>query len=98
MLKPGLRLKSAVCDAEVMIVRAKDGGELACGGSPMAENAPPDRAEADSEQMHGCLIGKRYVNGIDSIEVLCIKTGQGSLYFNGEELMLKDTKALPSSD
>ena len=45
--------------------------------------------------MHGCLIGKRYVNQGDSIELLCVKSGDGSLYCNGEELMTKDTKKLP---
>ena len=50
------------------------------------------------EMMNGCLIGKRYVNKTESIEVLCVKTGEGSLYCNDEELMTKDTKKLPSSD
>ena len=48
--------------------------------------------------MNGCLIGKRYINANESIEVLCVKTGEGSLYCNDEELMTKDTKKLPSSD
>ena len=48
--------------------------------------------------MHGCLIGKRYVNQEESVEVLCVKSGDGSLYYDGEELMTKDTKKLPSSD
>jgi hypothetical protein len=33
-LKPGLRLKSAVCDGEAMIVKAID-VTLTCGGVPM---------------------------------------------------------------
>ena len=48
--------------------------------------------------MNGCVIGKRYVNEAQTIEVLCIKSGDGSLYYNGDELMTKDTKKLPSSD
>jgi len=48
--------------------------------------------------MHGCLIGKRYINQEETIELLCVKSGDGSLYCNGEELMTKDTKKLPSSD
>lgn len=58
----------------------------------------PDKVEADSGKLHGCLIGKRYVNEAESIEVLCVKSGEGSLYCNGAELMTKDTKKLPSSD
>ena len=48
--------------------------------------------------MHGCLIGKRYVNADETVEALCVKSGDGSLYYSGEELMTKDTKKLPSSD
>lgn len=96
MLKPGLRLKSAVCDAEIMIIKATDGDDLTCGGVAMAE--APEAGEADPDKMHGCLIGKRYVNEADTIEVLCVKSGDGSIYYNGAELMTKDTKRLPSSD
>ena len=96
LLKPGTRLKSAVCDAEIMIIKATDGDDLSCGGAAMGES--PDKAEADSEKMHGCLIGKRYVNEADTVEVLCVKSGEGSLYYNEAELMTKDTKKLPSSD
>ena len=98
MLKAGVRLKSAVCDAEVMIIKAADGDELTCGGQSMHVDAPDSRAEGIADRMHGCLIGKRYVNASESIEVLCVKTGEGSLYCNDEELMTKDTKKLPSSD
>lgn len=96
MLKPGTRLKSAVCDAEFMIIKAADDDELACGGA--ACGASVDRVEGDADKMNGCVIGKRYVNAAGSIEVLCVKSGEGSLYCNGEELMTKDTKKLPSSD
>ncbi|MGI9326566.1 MAG: hypothetical protein ACR2PZ_15205 [Pseudomonadales bacterium] len=96
MLKPGTRLKSAVCDAEIMVIKASDGGDLTCGGADMAES--PTKAEADPAKQHGCLIGKRYVNEADTIEVLCVKSGEGSLYYDGAELMTKDTKKLPSSD
>ena len=65
MLKPGLRLKSAVCDAEIMVIKASEGDHLTCGGIAMAE--APDKVEADPEKMHGCLIGKRYVNEGDGV-------------------------------
>jgi len=48
--------------------------------------------------MNACVIGKRYVNEGQTVEVLCVKSGDGSLYYNGDELMTKDTKKLPSSD
>lgn len=97
-LKAGQRLKSAVCDAEVMVIKATEGDDLTCGGHPMSADAPESKAAANDDQMHGCLIGKRYVNEAESIEVLCVKSGDGSLYYNGQELMTKDTKKLPSSD
>lgn len=96
MLKPGTRLKSAVCDGEFMIVKAAEGDELSCGGAVC--DASPDRVEGDKDKMNGCVIGKRYINADETIEVLCIKNGEGSLYCNGEELMTKDTRKLPSSD
>ena len=44
-IKPGLRLKSAVCATEVMVIRAPAGEALiACGGAEMlagGDTAPP---------------------------------------------------------
>lgn len=96
MLKPGIRLKSAVCDAEVMVIKAGESDNLTCGGVAMAE--APERVDGVDDQMNECLIGKRYINQEESIEILCVKSGAGSLYYDGEELMTKDTKKLPSSD
>ena len=96
MMKPGTRLKSAVCDAEIMIIKIAESADLSCGGQLMAE--APERTEGDGDRMHGCLIGKRYVNAEETIEVLGVKSGDGSLYYEGQELMTKDTKKLPSSD
>ncbi|MCH1555373.1 MAG: hypothetical protein L7T26_04000 [Pseudomonadales bacterium] len=96
MMKPGTRLKSAVCDAEIMIIKIAESVELTCGGQLMSE--APEKTEGDADSMHGCLIGKRYVNAEETIEVLCVKSGDGSLYYEGQELMTKDTKKLPSSD
>ena len=98
-LKPGLRLKSAVCDGEAMVVKAID-VELTCGGVPMvgADEAAPAGAEANPDHMFDCLIGKRYVNAEETLEVLCVKAGKGSFGYDGEMLMGKETKKLPSSD
>ena len=48
--------------------------------------------------MEGCQIGKRYITSDESLEVLCVKAGQGSLAADGEPLVIKGTKKLPSSD
>ena len=98
-LRPGLRLKSAVCTGEAMIVKAID-VILTCGGAPMLtmdESAETD-LQGDAEHMFDCLIGKRYVNTDGTLEVLCVKGGDGSFGYDGEMLMGKETKRLPSSD
>jgi len=98
-LKPGLRLKSAVCDAEVMVIKSAGTEALTCGGAPMlGAGKTGNDAAAGTEQMQGCQIGKRYVNGDDTLEVLCVKAGQGTLAADGEPLSVKGAKKLPSSD
>ena len=79
-----------------MVIKAAAGDDLTCGGVQMAE--APDQAEGNPDHMNGCVIGKRYVDADDTVEVLCVKSGDGSIYYNGNELMTKDTKKLPSSD
>lgn len=97
-LRPGLRLQSAVCDGEAMIVKAID-VTLTCGGVPMlAADEAGNGAEPDPEHMYKCLIGKRYVDEKGTLEVLCVKSGEGSFGYDGKMLMGKETKRLPSSD
>ena len=44
------------------------------------------------------LIGKRYVNADESVELLCTKGGQGALVLDGTAMEVKQAKQLPSSD
>lgn len=100
-LKAGGRFKSAVCDTQVMVVKAPAGEfELNCGGVQMiAPNGEaPSGAELSAEHSGGCLIGKRYVNADETLELLCTKGGQGSLALDGTPLEVKQAKQLPSSD
>lgn len=98
-LKPGLKLKSAVCDAEVMVIKSGDVTSLTCGGAPMLANGEAaGDATPDEAQMGGCQIGKRYVTSDEGLEVLCVKAGKGALAADGEPLAVKGTKKLPSSD
>ena len=46
-MKPGTRLKSATCDAEVMVIRSGD-GQIECGGVAMGE-APKAQAIAAAQ-------------------------------------------------
>ena len=101
LLKPGVRLKSAVCATEIMVIRAPGGeGLLCCGGAEMlalSETAPA-QARIDPALAQGSLIGKRYVDAEDRVELLCTKAGEGSLTLDGTALEVKQAKALPSSD
>lgn len=96
-MKPGTKLKSAVCDTEVMVVRAAD-VVIECGGSPMTEEKPAERKPVNPAFADGTKIGKRYVDAAGTIELLCVKAGQGSLSIAGQALKVKDAKPLPASD
>lgn len=101
MLKTGMRLKSAVCSAEVMVIKAPPGEyELCCGGRELLDmSAARDPAANPASGLDGgCLVGKRYVDEAEEIELLCTKAGQGSLALAGQLLKTKQAKALPSSD
>ena len=102
-LRPGSRLKSVVCDTQVIVVRAPSEPQdivLCCGGHPMvaleAEAEAPGGLGLDPEQDDGTLLGKRYV--YEDLEVLCTKAGKGSLSVGGVRLPLKEAKPLPASD
>jgi hypothetical protein len=99
-LRPGTKLRSAVCTTELIVVRPPTAPvEIECGGAPMV----PATAEApggsvDPARADGTLLGKRYVHEAAGLEVLCTKAGDGSLTVAGELLPQKDAKPLPSSD
>jgi hypothetical protein len=100
-LKPGSRWRSAVCEAEIVVVRApKAPVVLECGGHPMAPIAAPapPRAPLDPAHAGGALLGKRYADESLGLEILCSKAGAGSFAVNGAPLSVKDAKKLPSSD
>jgi hypothetical protein len=101
VLKLGSKWKSAVGDAQIMVIRTiPEPLDLRCGGVPMLEaNAPAiEGAVMDPDAAEATLIGKRYIDATDRIELLCTKGGQGSLSLGGEKLLVKQPKALPSSD
>ncbi len=98
ILSAGKRLKSAVCTTEIMVIAAPDGDvELCCGGAPMRE-ADGNGGSVDPDYAGGTAIGKRYVNADGSLEVLCVKAGDGSLAMAGAALTVKDAKKLPKTD
>ncbi len=101
VLKPGTRLRSAVCATEVMVVAAPKGDvEVTCGGVPILPIAdePPAGAAIDPEAKGGTQLGKRYVNEAGDLEMLCTKPGEGSLAAGDAALTVKGAKPLPASD
>ena len=100
-LKPGTRIRSAVCDTEMMVIQAPDRAlEIRCGGVAMIdlEEAPPAGAALDPGAAEGTQLGKRYVNEAGDLELLCTKPGKGSLDCDGTPLAIKGAKPLPASD
>ena len=99
-LKPGSRLKSAVCTTEVIVVKSPGGEvDVRCGGAPMvaADQDPPGGAIADGAD-GGTALGKRYTDEAETVELLCTKAGDGALGIGDALLALKESKPLPASD
>ena len=97
-MKPGTRLKSIVCETEVMVIRSGGGPVIECGGQPMTDDNAAERGKPDAAYLTGTLIGKRYADATGTVEVLCVKAGQGTLSLGGVALQIKNAKPLPSSD
>ena len=101
VFKAGMRLKSAVCASQVMMVVAPARDvKLTCGGAPVVELAAPDASGGAIDPAHkqGTQMGKRYTNAAGDVEILCTKPGEGGLAVDGEVLIVKGAKPLPSSD
>ena len=96
-MKPGTKLKSAVCDTEVMVIRCGEGA-IECGGAPMGESKPDTAGALNEAFSGGTQMGKRYVDAAGTFELLCVKPGKGSLSVDGVALSVKDAKPLPASD
>ena len=50
------------------------------------------------EHAAGSTLGKRYTNKEGSLEVLCVKGGEGSLWAGGSAMKVKDSTKLPKTD
>ena len=102
-LRPGARFRSTVCTTEVIVVRGTGPADITCGGAPMVPATAPAVSHATTGAPaagagDGTLLGKRYGDPDDTVEVLCTKAGQGSLALAGNPLPVKVTKPLPASD
>jgi hypothetical protein len=99
-LKPGQKLRSAVCEAQVVVVKAPTAEvEVGCGGAPLlADGEEPGGAVLDPGLGDGPLLGKRYADDELGLELLCSRAGTGALTVDGRVLPVKGAKPLPSSD
>lgn len=100
-IKPGSRWRSAVCNTEVIVVRApKEPLNLGCGGVDLIAfgQEAPAGVTLDPANADGTQLGKRYADEDAGTELLCTKPGAGSLTIDGVRMPLKDAKPLPSSD
>ena len=100
-LKPGTRLRSAVCTTEVMVIQAPgDDLDVRCGGAALIDfTAKPEAGAAPAPNAAGgTQLGKRYVNAAGDLELLCTKPGPGTLALGDAALTIKGAKPLPSSD
>ncbi|HEY8544752.1 MAG TPA: hypothetical protein VIL36_06880, partial [Acidimicrobiales bacterium] len=100
-LKPGQKLRSAVCDAQVVVVKAPSVDvEVGCGGAPLLAEGDeaPEGVTLDPSLGEGPLLGKRYADEELGLELLCSRAGSGALTVDGRVLPVKGAKPLPSSD
>jgi hypothetical protein len=98
-LRPGDQLASTVCTTRVVVIRvpAEDQPTIECGGSPMAGGTFGGQPPAGGTDA-ATLIGKRYVDAAESVELLCVSSGTGALACDGLPMSLKAAKPLPASD
>jgi len=93
-----VQLAAAEGSTRVVVVRAPSGDirEITCGGTPMIP-APPGRPEPSAGEAV-TVLGKRYVDADDTVELLCTSSGPGELGYGGVPMTLKAAKPLPASD
>ena len=100
-LQPGSRWRSAVCEAEVVVVRAPAGPVvLRIGGADVvgSDAGRPAAARLDNALADGTLLGKRYRDELTGLEVLCTKSGTGTITVDGRRAVVMAPKQLPASD
>jgi hypothetical protein len=97
----GIRLRSAVCPTEIIVLKAPPGDvDLRCGGVIVVETDTALQAAAAPQEgfSEGTQLGKRYAHSESGLELLCTKTGEGSLSVGKVLLTTKQAKTLPASD
>ena len=100
-LRPGSRWRSAVCESEVIVVRTPARPVLLCiGGAPVL----PAGAQRPSDGLPcghlagGTRLGSRYADDLSGLEVLCTKSGTGTITVAGRPAARLAPRQLPASD
>ncbi|AZG45778.1 hypothetical protein [Gordonia insulae] len=98
-LRAGEQLACATCTTKVVVVTAPPDAtaEITCGGTVLQPVKSVTQPPKDGSSP-GVLIGKRYVDAAETMELLCSAAGSGPLEYDGAEMTLKSAKALPASD
>ena len=98
-LEAGTRLRSVTCDTEVIVVKAPPASlDLRCGGTAMAAGDVGRVGPPVPPFDGGTRMGKRYADEGETLELLCTKSGDGSLSLDESLLHEKGAKPLPASD
>lgn len=101
ILKPGLRLFDVTSAGEFIVVRAPaESVNLTIGGQP-AQLTPADRdavAPPLGDAVVAALLGKRYRDDSETVELLCVRRGANLPAVDGRELHEAQVKPLPASD
>ena len=100
-IRPGTRLFSAVCATELIVVKApSEEVDLTIGGAPALTDVGGRDESRGVAAGHGggSLLGKRYVDEVDTVELLCTKPGDGIPAVAGTPMSIKEAKPLPASD
>ncbi|MYR06762.1 hypothetical protein GTV32_10800 [Gordonia sp. SID5947] len=98
-LRAGEQLACETCSTKVVVVTAPADGaaEITCGGTTLQPAKSVTQPGRDGSEP-GVLIGKRYVNAEETVELLCTAAGSGPLTCDGTTMTIKTAKALPASD
>ncbi len=98
-LRVGEQLACPTCSTKVVVVKAGqvDDISVTCDGAVL-QSAKSVTQPAPAGATPSTLIGKRYVDADETVELLCTASGSGQLSFGGTAMTLKAAKALPASD
>ena len=95
------RLRSQVCDCEIIVVRGSGDRDLRCGGRSLVPFGATSGAPiaVDPDFAGETALGKRYTNTSGDVEVLVTKSGTGgALSVGADQRQPTQSKPLPASD